>query len=157
MLDDTAIERFARQIVVPGVGAEGQERICSARILITGEPTGVALAQAYARAAGFPVLAAAHDTPACVLVAGTHSLDAKSLDDLRAAGAPILWYRIDEETIVAGTAAAGEPLDDLRSSNKRSPGNEIRHALAAADLVAAAVGLVLGWTDVEPAFRLHLR
>jgi len=157
VLDDAAIERFARQIVVPGVGAEGQERICSTRIVVIGEPAGVALARTYACAAGFCVEARTNRPIGCVLVAGTRSLDAQSLADLAVFAAPILWYRLDDAGIIAGIAAAGAPIEGLVASAAGSADDDIRHALAAADLVASAIAIALGWPDLEPQYRLDLR
>jgi hypothetical protein len=154
VLDDTEIERFARQIVVPGIGADGQERICSVGLVIVGEPAGARLVETYARAAGFAV---GVRPPACVLVAGSQGVDADGLSELRALGVPILWYRLHSTHIEGGMIAPGQPLDLLLASEApvSAPASG-RHALAAADLVAHAIGLVLGWSDVETTYTLDL-
>jgi len=154
VLDDIEIERFARQIVVPGVGADGQERICAAGLAIVGDPAGVHLAETYARAAGFAV---GVRPPACVLVAGTTGLDANARAALGALGLPILWYRLESTRIEGGTIAPGQPLEDLVASDAvTSTAADGRHALAAPDLVAHAIGLVLGWSDIETTYTLDL-
>jgi molybdopterin/thiamine biosynthesis adenylyltransferase len=55
LLDDAAIERYARQIVVPGIGAAGQEKLLESTVLLVGHPRGCATAALYLRAAGVNV------------------------------------------------------------------------------------------------------
>ena len=46
------LERFARQIVLPGFGEQGQRRLASARVVLRGLAPGVNLARSYLEAAG---------------------------------------------------------------------------------------------------------
>jgi adenylyltransferase/sulfurtransferase len=52
ILDDERIERFSRQIILPEIGARGQERLLHARILLVGLTPAVMTAFAYLAAAG---------------------------------------------------------------------------------------------------------
>ena len=36
-LDDAALTRYARQVIIPGLGAAGQERLLAARVLVIGD------------------------------------------------------------------------------------------------------------------------
>jgi adenylyltransferase/sulfurtransferase len=51
-LDDERIERFSRQIILPEIGARGQERLLQARVLLVGLTPAVMTALAYLAAAG---------------------------------------------------------------------------------------------------------
>ena len=51
-LDDTMIERFSRQIILPEVGPGGQERLLRSRVLLASLEPGVTTAALYLAAAG---------------------------------------------------------------------------------------------------------
>lgn len=51
-LSNAQIERYSRQIIVPGVGGLGQERLIASRLLIMAEPSDVELPLAYLVGAG---------------------------------------------------------------------------------------------------------
>jgi adenylyltransferase/sulfurtransferase len=51
-LDRTLLERFARQVVLPEVGEQGQRRLASARVVLRGTSPGVDVARTYLTAAG---------------------------------------------------------------------------------------------------------
>jgi hypothetical protein len=51
-LSNQQIERYARQIIVPGIGGIAQERLLSARMMLTGKAADVASVLAYMVAAG---------------------------------------------------------------------------------------------------------
>jgi hypothetical protein len=54
-LSEEQIERYARQIIVPGIGAEGQKTLCAAEIFVDGHAAGRTVAAQYLRAAGMRV------------------------------------------------------------------------------------------------------
>ena len=58
MLDDAAILRWSRQILLPDVGGRGQERLCASHARITGDDPAARLAVALLDAAGVRVSAA---------------------------------------------------------------------------------------------------
>jgi len=51
-LSDQQIERYARQIIVPGIGGIAQERLLSARLMLTGKAADLATVLAYLVGAG---------------------------------------------------------------------------------------------------------
>jgi adenylyltransferase/sulfurtransferase len=69
-LSNQQIERYARQIIVPGFGGIGQERLLAARLILAGRPADIASVLAYLAGAGVgeirlrlpPNGAAAHDS-----------------------------------------------------------------------------------------------
>jgi hypothetical protein len=56
MLDDAAIERYSRQILLPEVGGRGQERLCAARVVVSGRDAAAAFAASLLAAAGVQVV-----------------------------------------------------------------------------------------------------
>jgi len=155
MLTDEDVERYARQIVVPGIGVSGQARICASRVYVTGEAAGAAYAETYARAAGFRIETDAAARLTCVLVAGTRRLDRTLLAAVTGYGCPVLFYEITPSGVRCGRLAAGaslEPQEDVRGCGE----DEGFHALGAADLVASAIAVVLDWSDVESTYEIEL-
>lgn len=150
-LSDADIERYARQIVIPGVGASGQAKLCASHVHVIGDPRAVAEAIAYLRAGGVHADASlpAGSTD-CLLVADVHALGRDELDALVAARVPVLWYALEGTSIrcgrgVAGAATAAAAGRDARTAD---PGlRETMQALAACDLVASAMARLLGWRD----------
>jgi hypothetical protein len=55
MLDDAAIERFSRQILLPEVGGRGQERLCATRAVVQGTGDGADVAATLLEAAGLQI------------------------------------------------------------------------------------------------------
>lgn len=55
MLDDAAIERWSRQILLPEVGGRGQERLCATEATVSGTGDAAALASVLLAAAGVRV------------------------------------------------------------------------------------------------------
>jgi len=56
MLDDAAIERFSRQILLPEVGGRGQERLCATVAAARGDADAAAFAATLLHAAGVRVV-----------------------------------------------------------------------------------------------------
>ena len=55
MLDDAAIERYSRQILLSEVGGRGQERLCATRVVVSGAAAAAAIAASLLAAAGVRV------------------------------------------------------------------------------------------------------
>lgn len=158
MLGDDDLERYARQIVVPGIGAAGQARICSSRVVVTGDPEGVACTERYARAVGFRTGSHEAGPVACVLVAGASALDRRSPDSLLGLHCPTLWYELSPTGIRTGVIPPGSNSGEEEPQRPAGPpsGDPLLHQLAAADLVASAVGVVLDWRDTETGYHLEI-
>jgi hypothetical protein len=62
-LDTATIARFARQIALPEIGPEGQERICGARVVVAGGDLTAEVAALYLRAAGAGTVTEMRDLP----------------------------------------------------------------------------------------------
>ena len=150
VLTDSDIERYSRQIIVPGLGANGQARLCAARIAVLGDEAGRRIATLYARALGCSIVPA--DAPAdVVIVAGSPDLDDGTIAMLAAAGCPIVWYSLAGAQISSGVITPPDVFDPrtLRDTHVRA--TDVVHAIAACDAVATAAALILGWDDVEAA------
>jgi hypothetical protein len=116
-LSDAEIERYARQIVVPGIGAGGQARLCAARIVVVGEEPGARIAILYARALGCTVVPAGSLADA-IIVAGRVDDDTVSSAALVGAACPVIWYSLDGTQIRSGIV---HPPDVFRPHTVRAP------------------------------------
>ena len=56
MLDDAAIERYSRQILLSEVGGRGQEQLCAACVIVSGRDAAAAFAASLLAAAGVRVV-----------------------------------------------------------------------------------------------------
>lgn len=149
LLDDAAIERYARQLVVPGIGAAGQRRLLSSCVLVVGEDRGVRQAILYLEAAGVRVTrdAAAAATADVVLVAG--NLAGQERAAVLRAPAPLCWYVLDEQGFTSGVhpgcslpAAAEAGARGGNADHDRH--DDARHDAAACDAAALACAVLLG-------------
>ncbi len=75
-LSDRQIERYSRQIIVPGIGGVGQERLLAATVALIGEPDDLEAPLAYLVGAGVGTI--------MVTFAGGAPIDSRVVDDLRA-------------------------------------------------------------------------
>ena len=146
MLDDQSIARYARQIVVPGIGAAGQEKLLAATARVVGSARGCEQAARYLRAAGMRVTdgAAGFDI---AIVADVASLDDATLRILARSGRAVCWYELDAQGFRCGVHP-NAPLPAV-GAHDGAPDREEReeraeHDAAACDAAALACAIVLG-------------
>jgi hypothetical protein len=152
-LSDVDVERFARQIVIPGVGAEGQERLLGSTVLVDGFPRGVARAQRYLEASGIRVVTDDREAEIdCVLVAGIEIVG-PGIEALVALARPLVWYRIRGAGLEAGIhLPAHDALELSRAAAARaapSPREELLHDVAACDAVGSVISVLLDWQPLQ--------
>lgn len=157
VLDDNAIARYARQIVVPGIGAAGQQKLLSSTVLIVGNGRGCDQAQLYLRAAGVRVLRAV--TPGglgdadVVVVADATTLDEPMRRALLERDTPICWYAVEENAFTAGVHPT-VPLPLSRNSAAASADAAV-HDAAACDAAAVACAILIGLPQQSGPFRIE--
>ena len=137
MLDDAAIERFSRQILLPEVGGRGQERLCATVATVRGTGDAAAFAATLLQAAGVGV----------VVEAGELGRLEASVD-ITSSGAGVLGVVGEARATVA--TLVGRPCVRCASSAvPPAPENGTVHpaeaqtlgALVAAETLRAALGL----------------
>jgi len=94
-LSDRQIERYSRQIIVPGIGGRGQERLLAATLAITGETADLDMPLAYLAGAGIGTI--------LVETAGGISIDPRLIADLGDLN--------EDSRVAAMTAAPPMPID----------------------------------------------
>jgi hypothetical protein len=147
-LTDSEIECYSRQIIVPGIGAGGQEKLCTARVAVVGEEAGRRIAKLYARALGCSVVPAGASADV-VIVAGCRDSDAGTSPSLAGAACPIVWYSLEGTRVVSGVVSPPDVLPPRTWPATHAATAEVMHAIAACDAVATAAALILGWEDCE--------
>jgi hypothetical protein len=154
------VERFARQIIVPGVGAEGQLRLCAARVFVDGHPEGARIATQYLRAAGVTVYVATTPPPHldCVVLAGACDLSPGRIRTLVEASPLVAWYAVVGRTVRGGLASKRFPMREAApSSDEPDPLRRvIPHRIAGADVATTVVAALLGWMHPGESYELEL-
>ncbi len=127
-LSDRQIERYSRQIIVPGIGGYGQERLLAATLAISGELAELEAPLAYLVGAGVGTV--------LVEAAGGSRIDSRIIGDLRDLNPDSRVAAMDEPPVQADLAmvligsAAG--LETARHAIDRSAGRAL--VLARLDL-----------------------
>jgi hypothetical protein len=159
-LSEHNVERYARQIIIPGVGAEGQRRLCAAEVFVDGHPVGRRVASQYLQAAGVCVALATNPPVGidCIVLAGAADLPGERVKEL-ARSAPLLtWYSVLQSGICGGLAVDGQvnfrPYESL--GEPRPDHLHVLHHLAGADVAATTVAALLGWCKKGEYYELRL-
>lgn len=159
-LSDDQIEHFARQIIVPGIGASGQRRLCAADVFVTGGAQGCRIAAQYLRAAGVRV----HDhlllRPRidCVVLADARDVTPERLRTLIKSAPFVAWYTIDGRTLRGGLADSANPLPQraLAGTSPKTQEEQLLHRVGGADVATMAVAALLGWSHPGDFYELGL-
>ncbi len=147
-LSDSDIERYARQIIVPRIGIDGQQKLLAARVLIEGEEAGVRQARLYLQATGVTTTGSLPEKLdaeqlSCIVVAGIGAVGEKRLRLLAGSGIPVVWYSLEAGRLRTGICPPAEPQS---ASAPAAPAacEPLLHEAAACDAAAAACALILG-------------
>jgi molybdopterin/thiamine biosynthesis adenylyltransferase len=120
-LSDRQIERYSRQIIVPGIGGHGQERLLAATLALSGEMADLEAPLAYLVGAGVGTI--------LVETTGGSPIDSRIIDDLRdlnpdsrVAARAVPPVRVDCSIILIGSAKA---LETARGAADRFAGRPL--------------------------------
>lgn len=153
MLDDDAIARYARQIVVPGIGASGQEKLLATTVLVTGHARGVAQARLYLEAGGVRVIEDNVAAADVILLAGVEALAPSLLASLVSSGKPVCWYVLDADGFTSGVHPDA-PLPSQEAPP--SPPSTALHDAAACDAASVACAIAIGLPHRRHATRWNV-
>ena len=159
-LRDEEIERYARQIIVPGIGAAGQARLCASRVTAVGNPEGVESALTYLASAGLHVLRAPGCAPVdCVVVADVEPGLVAAVSSVSPT-AWAAWYVLDESTIRGGvtTVARLRPVLEAERAHgtQRRGASPLAHRIAGLDAACGVVAALLGWRLAGERYEVRL-
>ncbi len=147
MLGDDQVERYARQIVVPGIGAAGQEKLLASTVLVVGHPRGCRTAALYLRAAGVnvssPLAAGSAREPDAVVLCDAAAIGEDERANLLARGAPVCWYAADDAGFVSGVHVEAEPLLALFPVTAGPCGPSATHDVAGCEAASLACAVLL--------------
>ncbi len=159
-LTDAEIDLYARQIIVPGVGAAGQLRLLSSPVYFPGQSADARLGRRYAAAAGMPIVHNAQAaTLAIVSLCQTEPLDMiarmiESRTDSTAASnlsqMPIVLYgaeHLPRPRIVCGAEQLHAVRRNCTPPTSTRPSAHLNAAACAA--AGTATALILGWRAAE--------
>jgi len=146
-LSDAQLDRYARQIIIPEIGARGQETLLASRVWLLGHPCGVSMARRYLSAGGVTTLEGQHAAGAdCVFVAQPSQVDAAALARVIACGRPVVWYELTTDGYRSGVRRASEPIGTSHAEpGGRGEDTALRHAVAACDAAGSVVAVLLGF------------
>jgi hypothetical protein len=145
-LSDRQLERYARQVIIPGLGADGQERLLASRVAILGPVEQRAVAATYLSRAGVQVNETTEAVVDCVVACSIEQIDDTDLHAAAERAPCLIWYTLDGRSLTTGIL---RPYDGLRPScRSRSVSDPIEPALAAlaaCDAAASAISVLLNW------------
>jgi len=151
-LSDAEVERYARQLVIPELGIEGQTRLLECRVAVFGDPAGVCQATTYLRASGVgTVVEEALPEVDLILIAGTEAVEPECLKDLFSLGPSVVWYAAGGEGFTTGFRSPGSVQPSPAGRRRELPGRSHQwksgatHAVAACDASARTIAALLGW------------
>jgi len=160
VLDDDAIARYARQIVIPGVGAAGQQKLLESTVLVAGDARGCEQATLYLRAAGVNVVRWPTGIDASVdivIVANAAGLDDEARTAVQSCGKPLCWYVIEDDGFTSGLhPAAPLPGTPFQTAPAPVPESSTMHDAAACDAASVACAILLGLPHRSGPFRFSL-
>jgi len=156
-LGEEDVERYSRQIIVPGVGASGQAKLLGSTVAVIGNRSGIYHASRYLEASGVAVVSSSDNDADCYIMAGIDEIDVEVRSALLSRQPRLTWYAIDRSRIVSGCdwrSADGYCASTPRSDDATSDAG--LHAVAACDAAAATIAALLGWTDLETPTEVDL-
>ena len=161
LLDERRTERYARQIIIPDLGARGQARLCAATAAIVGESPGASAARAYLEAAGLTVVSPPYSDPVdCVVITDVGSVRAPDSLPPTAPGAAVGWYALSGETVRGGTTTASDAIATCLRTSCREPDDPAiaiaLHRTGGADAAATVIAALLGWTQPPETHEIAL-
>ena len=157
-LSDAQLDRYARQIIIPEVGARGQETLLASRVWLLGHPSGVSMARRYLAASGITTMEGQEARNAdCVLVAQPSELDTAILARVAACGRPIAWYELTPDGYRAGVQRDGGPIPAQHGeSYLHDDDAALRHAVAACDAAGSVIAALLGLELPQDVYEARL-
>lgn len=151
-LGDSQLERYARQVIIPGVGVAGQERLLAGRVLILGEERERDITAEYLTRAGVTISLSPSERVDCVIGCRVESIDSGDLVAAAKTGAPLLWYSLSGRTLTAGVLSPYDghrPIERVERTDHHD--GACLGALAACDAAATALSVLLGWSGASSA------
>ena len=152
-LDDRQLERYARQIIIPGVGADGQARLLAGRVLVVGYGPERAVAAEYLTGSGVNICTSVGEPIDCIVACRLDAVTDDELTQLGTQDAALVWYILGGRELAAGSVVRFDgrrPTHALSTATKtRNPEESALGSLAACDAAASTIALLLGWQD-EP-------
>ncbi len=156
-LDDDAVALYARQIIVPGVGAAGQARLSATTVAAIGNRWGCDAAISYLAAAGLRVATPPFGGDVDVVVLADHCAAAAHELGGSRPEIPVAWYALDEDSILGGltTASQVSALAIQRSGSERDDTlARVAHRMGGLDAASTAIAAVLDWQRPPEQHRL---
>lgn len=160
-LSDDDTELYARQIIVPGIGAQGQARLLASVCQVRGVGPGYESAVRYLRAAGISLHApdGATDIPDCVVFADVDAIAAAERAEAFALRVPVVWYRCTGSTLIGGVARDASQIPPRREEPAPVPSGPLAEALqrlGGCEAAARAASLLLAWESANETFEVSL-
>jgi hypothetical protein len=157
LLDAPALQRYARQITLPEIGLEGQERLAAARVAVLGGDRAARTAALYLAAAGVGTIVDVLEGADLVVRSGFD--DDAVLGMTKRLGIPAIIMRAQEEVVdvVSFPARAPDPEAPLDPPAFAGAPHEGAAAIVAGTLAAGeAIAVLLGRGPTTAARHLRL-
>lgn len=149
MIDDRTIERYARQIVIAGIGAAGQERLLGTDVVVLGNGRGVRQAVLYLEAAGLRRVNLERREDIGAALAADLRLGDPEFSALAELGVPMVWYALGRTGFLCGLYPETSPPRGCEPPANDDPAAAGALHDAAAAAAAAALCAIVAGLDVR--------
>jgi hypothetical protein len=146
-LGDSQLQRYARQVIIPGLGAEGQQRLLDARALVIGPARERDIAADYLARAGVGLADADDEHVDCIVACAVTTLTDTERAALEPHRCPIVWYSLNGRILLAGTLLRFDASAIDRIGYTDETTHPALASLAACDAAASAISILLGWSS----------
>jgi hypothetical protein len=155
-LSDEDLERYARHVIVPGVGARGQARLLRARVTVAGAASAAAICRLALRRCGVRVSDALDASPDCYAAVGIDEIDDAVLQDWAASGKPLVWAALRSGSILRGYDAVFRGDRPLARRPALPVADPTAQAVAAYDTADRVLSVLLDWDQAPVCAELAL-
>jgi len=144
-LSDGDLERYARHVIIPGVGVSGQARLLRARVAVAGHGSSAAICTRYLERCGVTIVREAAPPPDCYTAVGIDEIDETLLHLWGETRRPLVWVALRAGRLLRGYEPAFDGVRPMARRRREIPRDLAAETAAACDAANRVLSALLGW------------